>query len=90
MIRAYLLYRDMTALVVLLACVVFAVDVVLAVPWRTLAFSVAVLVGEYLVVALTARNASNRLVANVLAVEGSVENKSSPKATRQKAGARPG
>lgn len=70
--RAYLLYRDMTSLVPIVAVVVIVVRL-LGIPslqrnWITVAV---ILLIEFLLTAIAGRNAGTRLVANVLAIEAS-------------------
>lgn len=76
---AYLLFREMAAIVVVLLAATVAADLSLGLVWRTVVLSLAALLGEYLVISAAARNAGTRLVANVLALESAHEQKPSPK-----------
>lgn len=66
---AYLLYREMVALMPFLGCATALLALVI--PFRTshLLAVGAVLLVEYMILVLAARNAGSRLVANVLAIE---------------------
>lgn len=80
--RAYLLYRDMTSLVPIVALTAVVVALLVALPahpnWPVAIF----LAVEFLLTAVAARNAGIRLVANVLAIESSGPGKTtSPRAT---------
>lgn len=76
--RAYLLYRDMTSLVPIVAITAVTVALLVALPahpnWTATTF----LVLEFLMTALAARNAGTRLVANVLAIESSEPARTTP------------
>jgi hypothetical protein len=78
--RAYLLYRDMTSFVPIVGLAVIIVTRFVALPaqqrnWIGVA---AILLLEFLFIAVAARNAGTRLVANVLALEASELIKGTP------------
>lgn len=66
--RVFLLLRDGTALVLLLALATVGARLAGA-TWSTIAIAEVVLILEYLILVIAARNAANRLVSNVLAHE---------------------
>lgn len=68
---AYLRFREMTHSSLAFSVVVIVTGVVLHEPTRGIVLCLAILVAEYLILMLAARNASNRLVTNVLAIESS-------------------
>jgi hypothetical protein len=72
---AYLLYRDMTALIPFLMIVVVGSSLVIlgSGSMRTIALVMAGLIAEMAVVMFAARNAGVRLVANVLAIEAALQ-----------------
>ncbi|MDQ2844633.1 MAG: hypothetical protein M3Y72_27030 [Acidobacteriota bacterium] len=69
---AYLKFREMTHLSLVFSVVSMVAGGALHAPVRRMSAAVAILVLEYLILMLAARNASNHLVLNVLALEGSV------------------
>jgi hypothetical protein len=74
--RAYLLYREMTALVPIMLLTLLVVGLIAQSASRlNWAIAVGVLVFEFVLVALAGRNAGSRLVANVLAIEASTTKK---------------
>jgi hypothetical protein len=77
--RAYLLYRDIASLVPILGLAVIILstfgDLAVHRHWIGLA---ALLLLEFLLTSVAARNAGTRLVANVLAIEASDSNKGTP------------
>jgi hypothetical protein len=77
---AYLLYRDMASLVPIIALAAIIVGLWVALPARPNWIGVIViLVFEFLLTSVAARNAGIRLVANVLAIEASESSKGIPK-----------
>ncbi len=66
--RVFLLLRDLSALILLLAIAALATRIAGA-SWRAISWVEAVLLAEYVLMIVTARNAANRLVVNVLAHE---------------------
>jgi hypothetical protein len=68
---AYLRYRDMSALLPLLASASVAFAALEKSSWTTSMLVEAVLLAELVVVTQAARNAANSLVTNVLAIESS-------------------
>lgn len=77
--RAYLLYRDMTSLVPIVALATVIVGLSVALPAGRNWIGVAViLLIEFLLTGVAARNAGTRLVANVLAIEASEPVKGTP------------
>jgi hypothetical protein len=69
--RAYLLYRDMTSLVPIVAITAVIVALLVALPAHPNRTAALFLALEFLLTAVAARNAGSRLVANVLAIESS-------------------
>jgi hypothetical protein len=85
---AYLLYRDMAALFPLLMVVVVACSIMISSTMSTIALVLTGLTIEMGVVVLAARNAGVRLVANVLAIEATLQPKAktaarTPRASKQ-------
>ena len=72
---AYLLYREMTALVPFIACFTFGLAIAAPVARNNLVVVGSLLLLEYLVLMLATRNAGARLVGNVLAVEAAISGK---------------
>jgi hypothetical protein len=70
---AYLRYRDMTALLLLLVITSVVLSVWRGIPWTKSTLIYGIFLAEYLVVTQAARNAAKSLVLNVLAVESSIE-----------------
>jgi hypothetical protein len=85
---AYLLYRDMTALILFLVAAVITSSLVNAGAVNAFALVLAGLIIEMAVAMFSARNAGVRLVANVLAIEATLQPKSNattraPRAPKQ-------
>lgn len=72
---AYLLYREMAALVPFIAFVSFVLALALASARGNLEVVGAILLLEYFVLIFATRNAGTRLVSNVLAVEAAISEK---------------
>lgn len=69
---AYLLYREMAALVPFIACTAFGVALAVSIARSNLVVVGTVLLLEYVVLMFATRNAGTRLVGNVLAVEAAI------------------
>jgi hypothetical protein len=80
---AYLLYREMTALVPFIACITFGLAIAAPVARNNLVVVGSLLLLEYLVLMLATRNAGARLVGNVLAVEAAISGKKGSPATEK-------
>ena len=76
---AYLLYREMTGLVVTGLAAVLTGGVYFHQSWKTLLVNIGLLIVEYLIVMLAARNSAEHLVANVLAIASASPGGSSAK-----------
>lgn len=72
---AYLLYREMAALVPFIACVAFGLALAVPIVRGNLEVVGTVLLLEYVVLMFATRNAGTRLVGNVLAVEAAISGK---------------
>jgi hypothetical protein len=72
---AYLLYRDMAALVSFIVCTAYGLALAVPPARNNLVLVATVLLLEYLVLMFAARNAGTRLVGNVLAVEAAISGK---------------
>jgi hypothetical protein len=72
---AYLLYREMAALVPFIVCTAFGLALVVPLARNNLGVIGTVLLLEYVVLMFATRNAGTRLVGNVLAVEAAISGK---------------
>lgn len=81
--RSYLLIRDMAGFCILTFCILLTVALLLSLPWRGILLCSGVLVFEYLVLMIAARNYGNRFVCHVLAEESVQMKKSRPRSSTQ-------
>jgi len=70
---AYLRYREMTSLAVSVMAIFLVVSGVVHPSSRTILIGTSVIVAEYLVLLVAARNAADHFVSNVLAIESAAE-----------------
>jgi len=80
---AYLLYREMAALVPFIACVAIGLALAVPIARSNLEVVAIVLLLEYVVLMFATRNAGTRLVGNVLAVEAAISGKKGNTAVRK-------
>jgi hypothetical protein len=76
--RAYLLYRDMAALVPIMILVLTVLIRALHLSPPNWIPALGILLSEFVLLVLAARNAGSRLIANVLAIEGSLRTMTKP------------